>query len=246
MDIKKALGKLAKQLYPKGRAFNYNEKSLLNSFHLGINEPMKQAYNGAKSILDSLLPDNDNFTSEDATQWERRLALNTNQLTPLEDRKKAILRKLNHPGQVSARQHRLFIESQLRLAGFDVRVYENRFDEGGNIVTLSFEDVTGYQHGEFEHGEFEHGDFSGVLLANYIDYIRDVDFNIGDNYRSTFFIAGDDFGTVNSLGVTSLNYGVSTNDRFATIPETRRKEFRELLLKLKPAQTVGILLINYN
>lgn len=246
MDVKKNILKLKKQLYPKGRAFNYNETSVLQAFHRGLAEPLKQAYNNAKSILDSLLADNPNFTTVDATQWERRLAITSNPNTDLSDRKKAIIRKLQHPGQVAARQHRLFIENQLRLAGFDVRVYENRFyDNQNNLTTLTAEAVGGVQHGEFQHGEVEHGDFQSTIIANYIDEQRDENFNVGNNFRSTFFVASNDLGTIDSLGVTILNQSASTSDRIANIPVSRKNEFRELILKLKPTQTVGYLLVNY-
>lgn len=235
--------KLKQQLYPKGRAFVFDEKSYLYAFHKAIAEVLKNGYNDAKSILDSILPDNDRFSELDASQWERRLGLISNSNVSLENRKKAILRKWQHPGQIAPRQHRLFIENQLQLAGFNVRVFENRFYDGlGNIISLTPDVFSFYQHGVFEHGENEHGDlFNFSVIANYIDEQRDSDFEVTDNLF-TFFIANDDFGTVDNFGVTIPN---TIEDIKADVLEVRKKEFRQLLLKLKPQQTVGYLFVNY-
>jgi hypothetical protein len=64
-------------------------------------------------------------------------------------------------------------------------------------------------------------------VANYIDELEDEDFSIGSNYRSTFYIAG------------------STITTFATLDIARKNEFRQLVLQLKPAQTVAFLFINF-
>jgi hypothetical protein len=237
--------KLKQQLYPKGRAFVFDEKSYLYAFHKAIAEVLKNGYNDAKSILDSILPDNDRFSELDASQWERRLGLISNPSVSLSDRKKAILRKWQHPGQIAPRQHRLFIENQLQLAGFNVRVFENRFYDGlGNIVSLNPDYFVGTMHGDFEHGEQEHGDYGFSFLANYIDEIRDSNFIATDNNFS-FFIASSDFGTVDNFGVTIPSVGVTINDIRADVLDVRKKEFRQLILKLKPNQTIGYLLVNY-
>lgn len=121
------LKKLQRALYPTGRAFRmpfggYFEK-LNNAWATGQARFLDDAF----SLLTSLLPDNDSFTTDDAQQWERRLGLTTNESVSLTDRKLAISRKLAHPGTVRARQHYVYLEGQLRDAGFDVYVTENRF-----------------------------------------------------------------------------------------------------------------------
>ena len=52
-------------------------------------------------------------------------------------------------------------------------------------------------------------------------------FDIGDNYKSTFFIGGAVLGD------------------FANVPFQREKEFRQLVLKLKPDQTIAFIFINF-
>ena len=65
-------------------------------------------------------------------------------------------------------------------------------------------------------------------VANYIDETID-NINISDleNLRYTFFVGGSAFP-----------------DR-ASVPTERKNEFRQLLLKYKPAHTAGFLLIDY-
>jgi len=186
------------------------------------------------STLDSALPDNANFTADDATAWEKRLGLITNSDVPLADRKLAIIRKMNHPGSIPARQSPEFLQRELRAAGFDVYVYRNRFPDGmGGYITKDPLTVTGgiggtnRQHGQFQHGQAQHGSAYTNLIVNHIEEEKDAIFDIGSNLRSTFYIGGTPIGT------------------FANVDADRKAEFRQLILKVKPAQTVGFLLVNY-
>lgn len=198
----------------------------------GLNASEVRAYNDANSILDSALPDNDNFTADDATAWERRLGLITNTSVSLDNRKLAIIQKMNHPGNIPARQNFRYLERQLRAVGFDVYVYENRFPSGYTYVTqdpitLSGGSSNNNQHNDFQHGDSQHGSGYTNIVVNYIDEDMDASFNIGDNLRSTFFIGGSPIGS------------------FANVDASRKEEFRQLILKTKPVQTVAYLFINY-
>ena len=227
---------LTKQLYPTGRAFKIFSGSVKDQLHRGLALSEERAYNDTLSILDKILPDNDNFLEEDAADWERRLGLITNENVSLQDRKDAILRKMNHPGTIKARQHYLYLQGQLQLAGFNVFVHENRFDDGmGGLETRSPLEVSGgggqlqIQLGDWQLGDQQMGVIfeGGGRVVNYIDEAQDSLFDVGDNLRSTFFIGGDPVGT------------------FADVDINRKEEFRQLILKIKPAQTVAYLFINY-
>ena len=262
MDESKVIDKiiaLTKQLYPSGRAFKIYDGGWYYRLHKGLAASEARAYNAALAVLDSILPDNLNFTSENATQWERRLGLIIGTGVNLEDRKLNIKRKMNHPGTVKPRENWMNLQFQLQSAGFDVWVHENRFYNGSTWVTIEPGDalinVDYGEHGDFEHGEFEHGDdFSyyanffifaehsddlehgeiehgGWIFANkivnFIEESKDARFNEGGSLVATFYIGGEVFGAV------------------ADVPEVRKKEFRQLILKLKEVNTVGYLLINY-
>lgn len=236
MDILENILALTKQLYPTGRAFQYFRNSDTGKLHKGLAGVEQKAYSDSVLTLDSILPDNGNFTTNDATDWERRLGMIYSPLTLLSDRKLAIKRKMQHPGTIHARQHFLYLEGQLRAAGFNVYVYENRFLVSGNYITrpatfFTSVGLSEFQHGQLNHNQRQHGGGYGNKIANSIDENQDLYFDVGVNLRSTFFIGGSDIN--NPLTV------------FSDVPLVRKQEFRQLILKIKPVQTVGYLFINY-
>lgn len=231
--FKKALLDLTKRLYPKGLAFRIPIDGVLENLHKGLAISENKFHEDVVGILDSILPDNDNFTEEDATDWERRLGLITNPLLDLSIRKTALLRKMNHPGTIKARGHYLYIQQSLQAAGFNVYVHENRFFELGDYTTKTPDEVAGagvvgsaIHRTSLQHGQVNHGGGFRDKIVNSIDKNIDKLFDIGDNYRSTFFIGGETLGT------------------FATIVSSREVEFRQLVLRLKPAQMVAFPFIN--
>ncbi len=225
---------LSKQFYPSGRAFKMPSQGTLENLHLALAESENQAYSDAVSILDSILPDNANFTTDDCTDWERRLGLITNPLTTTSARKAAIIQKLNQPGLNPAKGHYLYLQEQLQLAGFNVYVYENKFPVyGGGYTTRTPFAVSGVnqtttlQHGNFNHGLFSHGLAFTNKIANYINDSKDLYFGLGGTYKCTFFIGGSPLGS------------------FANIPTSRHDEFRQLVLKTKQIQDIALTFINY-
>jgi uncharacterized protein YmfQ (DUF2313 family) len=217
---------LAKQLYPTGRAWRLNSGGVFYRLHEGLAVSEDQFYSDAVSILDSAIPDNANFSADDATDWERRLGLITNTAISLEERKQAIIRKMNFPGTVPARQAATWLEGQLRLAGFDVYVHENLEGEAPEDVAIYPADlIEEFEHGEFDHGEIDHGGGYVNLVANKID--NDFGFELGSDFTATFFIGGE------------------TKGLFANVEASRELEFRQLILRTKPVQTVAVLFINY-
>jgi len=249
---------LTKQLYPTGRAFRVYDGSWFYRLHKGLAASEARAFNEAIGILDSILPDNPNFTAENASQWERRLGMIDGTGVDLEDRKLAIKRKMNHPGTMKPRENWMNLEHQLQAAGFNVWVHENRFYNGSAWVTVdpseALPKVDYGEMGEFEMGEDEMGDnfsyyadlfkyaemgeiemgegeMGGWIYlnkcVNNIEQSADEMFNEGENLCSTFYICGEIFGT------------------FAEVPDARKDEFRQLILRLKEVNTIAYLIINY-
>lgn len=219
--------RLTRRLYPKGRAFRFPVDGYMDRLHKALAISESAAYSAAVGFKDGLIPDNDNFTIDDATLWERRLGLIVNPASTFADRKDSILRKMKFPGRSPARQHWRWLERQLQSAGFDVYVHENI--NGDDPVTVSgdgsiFESTN---HGEINHGEGDHGGHFNNIIANSITQEGDYSFVIGLNYRSTFFIGGAVLGTQ------------------ANVSQSREQEFRQLILKVKPVKNVGFLFINY-
>jgi hypothetical protein len=243
---------LTEQLYPTGRGFNIHIGSFIRKMHLALSRSESRLNDNTLDILNGILPDNDSFTVEDATVWEQRLGLITNDAVSLANRKLAIIRKLNYPGTIIARQSGGFIQSQLQLAGFDVYVHENPdlisveelLNELNNVANLGLGNIGGFNLGSvfsvypnlftdsniggFNLGEVNLAqiDFKGKVVNNITDSL-DLHFNIGNSRIKTFFIGGENLGD------------------FANVPTARKDEFRQLILRLKPTETVAYLLINF-
>lgn len=242
---------LLKQLLPTGRGFKMPLDGDGDKF-IEVNAASNAStYDDIVSTLNAILPDNANFTADDATDWEKRLGMIVSPLVDLEIRKAAIIRKMNHPGTIPARQSSDYIESQLHLAGFtDAYVHANRdFLSVYEILSIGYPiqlgdnqlgdaqlgNVFSYHSGCFhtvQLGDVQLGSWQlGTnvwcdIIANHIDLDIDKLFYIGENYR-TFVIGGAVFGD------------------FGNVDPDRIDEFRQLVLKLKPANSVAILLLNY-
>tara|TARA_R110002167_G_scaffold110087_4_gene280351 strand:+ start:14519 stop:15415 length:897 start_codon:yes stop_codon:yes gene_type:complete len=274
--------KLTERLYPKGRAFKIVSGSTKEKLHTALADSENDAYTSGLAVLDSILPDNPNFTAEDATDWERRLGMISNPFVILSDRKLAIARKMNHPGTIPARQHYKYIEGQLQAAGFDVIVTENRFplsatiptpmgiaemgvDEMGGTVanTNPYGVIDPYtlttdveQMGLTEMGVGTMGGFYTVnpfeVVANNIDPLLDADF-----FTDTVI---SEMGDGGEMGEMEMNASVDYLDKLkftffvsgdsfpsdAIIAFDRKAEFRQLILKLKPANTVAFVYAEYS
>lgn len=237
MEIVDQIKKLSRSLYPTGRAFKMPKDGFFDKLNSGLAKGKARVYSDAFSILDSALPDNANFTAEDATAWERRLGLVSNSAISLEDRKLYIKRKMNHPGTIKARQNFRYLQDQLWQAGFtNLYVYENRFSDGmGGYVTKTPTEFSlipypfsSPQYSDLlEYGDAEYGGSFGNKVVNSMDQAIDDLFDIGDDFRSTFFVGGTPEGS------------------WADVDAAREESLRQLILKIKPVQTVGFLLVNY-
>lgn len=222
-------------LYPTGRAWLLPEKGNYRMIHNVINNAFLNVKFHLKSMLNSYFPDNDEFDESDCEFWENKLGLISANSLSLSKRKEIILRKMAFPRGIEARQSLAYIQSQLDIYGFNVQIYENIFQNPdgsfyhanpNDILNLALLDT---QHGwPTQHGAgTQHGQGAFDLIANTIE--TEI-YNIGGNQNlwSTFFIASKD-------GLTKMG----------TIELSRKREFKELILKLKPAHLVAFSLINY-
>jgi len=135
------LSNLAVQLYPTGRAFYMLKDSVMEKVHLAINVSFVRFLEDAKTTLDSCFPDNANFTEDDCNLWEYYFGMVTNTDLSVQVRREAIYRRMARGRSIPARQHILYIENQLQLAGFNVYLHENGFIEGGVRVFKKPQDI---------------------------------------------------------------------------------------------------------
>lgn len=231
----KKMSDLVNLLYPTGRAWNLPESSNYRKLHNSFNLSFLKVKDFMKSMVDSYIPDNDSFNSDNCSFWEQKLGLISNDETPLEIRKNIILRKISFPKGIEARQGLAYIQNQIDLYGFECEIRENIFQKpDGSFYhedPVSFLNLTAVetQHGNpTQHGvNIQHGKSSYDVIANSMD---DEVFNLGGNQNlwATFFITSKE----------SINQP-------AIIPLNRKREFRELILKLKPAQLIAFCLTKY-
>lgn len=221
------MSELASQLYPTGRAFYMLKGFVMDKIHLAFNMSFIRIINDCQSTIDSAFPDNENFNEDDCELWEYRFGIVTDLTLSVSDRRKAIYRRMSRGRNVPARQHKSYIEYQLQLAGFDVYVHENTkpFRTPQEVISTA---IVSVQHGgDTQHGiGTQHGGGSSQVIAN--SHKPNESYSVGANRLwATFFIGGA------ILGET------------ANIPPKREEEFRELVLKLKPAHLVAFTFINF-
>lgn len=251
MTVFNKIKSLIKQLLPTGRAFRMPIGGDGDKLIEATADGLARTYNDIQSTLDAILPDNSNFTEDDATDWEIRLGMIVNPDVDLEIRKSAIIRKMNHPGTIRARNSADYFQDQLHQAGFtDLFVHANNdylsiyeiLSIDGNFQLGDFQlgdqqlaDVYSFfsdcfaliQLGDYQLGQWQLGSYKWCdIIANHIDKSIDEDFYIGNDKR-TFIIGGETFGSFGELETSRLN------------------EFRQLVLRLKPVESVAINLINY-
>jgi hypothetical protein len=227
------LSDLVVQLYPTGKAFNMLRFGIMDKFHTALNISFVRFFQDCQSTIDSCFPDSENFNEDDCSLWEYRFGMKTNLLLNVQTRREAIFRRMSRGRNIKARQHIAYIQYQLQQAGFNVYVYENGFIESGVLVYKRPEEVLALQSSQLQHGGSsqhglgsQHGSLDSDIIANSQE--PNESFSVGDSSLwASFFIGGSTLGTM------------------ATIPQIRQEEFRELVLKLKPAHLVAFTFISY-
>lgn len=227
MSISDKIKALTQQLYPTGILFKIVSKTWKNAFVNGLIKCEARAYSDTLNILSGLLPDNDDFTSNDAERWESALKLPEISGLTLSERKMRITRKIGHPGGVLNRQSSEYLERQLHDAGFtNLFVYDNLSGQSPNVAMGESLEV--YQLGNAQCGQRPLAQIypKKIINSKVNEYDKNFMWGLG-NLTPTFFISADP--------ITAT----------AQVNSTRESELRELILKIKPAGTVGYLNINF-
>ena len=231
-------------------------KGFLFTLHKSINRTFTRAWGDLKQVYSDIFPNDPNFTIDDAHDWYRRFGMYDSGSVSLPAMKLALLQRMSWPQVPLNRQNYLYIQQQLQAAGFPVYVFENRWWNGSDWVTKSPSSFVGTLSGvalcasATRVGMYRCGqDYTNNLkCVNYLEQVGDSGFDVGANYRCVFFISSATFG-----GGTRVSSGtrvgsathIGANTLYARVPLARKQEFKQLLIKLKPAHTVGYLFVNY-
>lgn len=226
MGIEDKIQELTKQLYPTGIAFKVAPNSWREAFLRALRKSEVRAYQDALSIAHGLLPDNDQFTVADAEAWEETLKIPYTTGLSLSQRKAAIARRIAHPAGVLNRQSANYLKAQIESAGFGICTVTNNEDEITPNVQLGVS-LEVYQLADAQIGEGQSGATYPDKIINSLVPVYDKNYYWGENNLiPSFFISGID-------ALTPLD-----------IPTAREEEFRSLVLRVKPCQTVAYLNIN--
>ena len=219
----KDVTRIQKQLLPTGRAFKVPENGNFEKLFDGIGEQKAVALNSAISILDSIIPDNNLFSVEDCVVWEKTLGIYADENDTLENRKSSIYRKMQFPSNIKGRQHKSYLEYQLKQAGFDCKIYE--WAEVKNMTEQEQHSTDTIHAIDTEHGGINTPEYSSIV-ANFIDENDEIVFNPNlQDLKNCFWISGQTFGS------------------FFELPLNRLDEFRKIILTIKPLYMVGLLRI---
>ena len=221
MFKKSDIVKVKKQLLPTGRAFYVPKDSNFEKLLNGMAVEELNAINGSVNLLNSIIPDNDNFTEEDCAKWENTLSVYASALDSIENRKAAIYRKMQFPSNTKGRQHKNYLEGQLRAANFNVRIYEYSDIKNNFSATVHSPDVD-HSYATV-HGGWEIPLYTG-FIANFLDEtLETIVPPTIENLKNIFWIAGESFS------------------EYVNIPPYRIEEFRNIVLTIKPLHTVAYL-----
>lgn len=206
---------------------------ILYRLYRAIGTVYQDMINCANDIKYVQLPDNDYFTIDDANEWYVRLGIYNSGALTLSEMKSAITQRLSFSNELLRNQNYAYIQEQLSLAGFTCYVYENREWNGSQYLahpTTYYAPTASPEpsvYGGFNMGQANYGGVGMDKVVNYIESEKDRGFIIGGSWVHTFFIGGSNIGD------------------YVDIPASREVEFRQLILRLKRAEMVAILFVNY-
>jgi hypothetical protein len=216
VDYSSKFMRITRQLLPTGRAWWLAANSYISNIFEALSVSDSRIENDIINIKYSILADSNFMSLEAVERWESIFAIKSS--TVIEDRILAINQRQSYPGNVLARQSMPYIQSQLQLAGFNVYL-----SKGFDVSTAEYYDDCYYDDVIYDSTSdvFE-------IIANDVVVNRDAHFCLSSL---------DDYAI----------YTISASDIIsnAQIQVERKNEFRELILRLKPAQVVCVLKVTY-
>ena len=216
VDYSEPINTLSSQLYPSGRAWWKPKNGIFDKVHQALALSESRVENDILNLQYDILADSINMSISAIERWEYVFGIKANGTTA--DRLSMIYQRQMFPNNILARQSSSFIEQQLRLAGFEVRIFTPYTSPNSAIFGL------------FQFNQKLFGQIGGniVVISNEVDENKELPFNVSEiGEKNSFYICGENLGD------------------YANIPLVRKNEFRELVLTLKPAHSIAILNVNY-
>jgi hypothetical protein len=216
VDYSEPINTLSSQLYPSGRAWWKQKDGIFDKVHQALALSESRVENDILNLQYDILADSVNISISAIERWEYVFGIKANGTTA--DRLSMIYQRQMFPNNILARQSKSFIEQQLRLAGYNVFIHLNYITPNSAI------------YGLFNYGQKNYGEIASTytIVSNEIDETKEVLYSISTiGEKNIFYIGGENYGD------------------YADVPAALKNQFRELVLRLKPAHSVAILNINY-
>lgn len=246
--------KIFNQLLPTGRAYNYGDVG--NTLTDANADGLERLTVEVDDLLNGVLPDNPNFDANWCAKLEKVYSLSVTSSMTLTQRKAQILRAMTPPNPNRSLINIQAIQDEINNAGWNGQLYVFENPLGllpyQVLPQLSFPpQLADFQLGDLQLGAYNYADDYPYLyqwmqlgnfqlgnpqlnnfplfnnkIANSLNRYNDIYVNL-DPLAHTFYICGVNFGDV------------------VTLPASDEIPLRQLLLNIKPAGSVGFLLIKY-
>lgn len=251
-----------KALLPKGAIWTPKNGGFFDSLIDGIADSLEQI----RIVLGGLADIRNAKKTQVLGELERDTGVAFNSNLTEAQRRAALFSRLNATDNTGSRQE---LERALQLAGFDVFVYQNspavdpRNFEGSYLMTAddenAFADDENAIAGSFESELVVNGD---IFIDSPIYFMTAGDENaFADDENALagttgqreveyqYFLPTESalwpfIFLVGGVAEFSITGEIISIER-ADVPDDRRLEFREIILKYKPEYTWGVLVVNY-
>ena len=231
-----------------------NLKGSNSAVFLAKIKSLEEIYQKLFNLLKQRIPDNEIFDNTDILNWERVLGLVQNNSISDDIRKERILSKQTY--YLEELGQRELIEKRLRENGFDVYVHENRYpnepiETQVGFAECGFAECGGYilTDGDYIYKQPEP---YTEICANYIDSEIDSKLTESETGAECGLVECGQFECSNdySIDIDSFNQSVffvsaEIYPNKSNIDISRKDEFRQIILSLKPITDIALLYVNY-
>lgn len=215
-DFSDKITTLSAQLYPTGRAWWKKKNSIFDKIHQALSLSESRVENDILNLQYDILADSVNMSLTATELWESVFGITAK--GTISDRLSAIYQRQMYPNNELARQSKSFIQNQLQLAGFDVYLHNSNVSPNSSIYGI-------FQYGQKKYNETVQ---SYSLITNEVDETKERPYLISNIGEKFIFVIGSEI-----------------SGEYADVSLERKNEFRELVLRLKPAHSIAVLNINF-
>lgn|SRR5690606_20896441 len=243
-----------KKLLPTGRAYQF--RSVGNGFIQGTTDEFERMLLNVDQFLNGVIPDNPDFNGEWLERYERFYDIPVNPLDSQAVRMARVRARMTPVDPTKSLINRDELQAEIDNAGYAGILYIHE-NPNGYLPDDIFPPITiGGQLGDYQLDDQQLG---GIPV--YVDYPEFFSwYQLGDGQCGDFQLGSipvfnnkianslnrhrDTFANLQPLAHTFYVCGPNLGD-IVTLPASDEIPLRQLLLTIKPASSIGFLLIKY-